>query len=132
LQASTVAVPLLEEAHGDFEVEEFTQVISFNSTLGFVIIMWMALVWCEVMASLLCHAAGLSLHLPPAVSCQPSRGTCHLYDHRCTYIVVLAMENTDISALVKWLWRSDEKSPLLCCWPHHTCAVGCCSVRHKP
>jgi hypothetical protein len=41
LQASTVAVPLLEEAHGDFEVEEFTQVIS--STLGLVIIMWMAL-----------------------------------------------------------------------------------------
>jgi hypothetical protein len=26
LQASTVAVPLLEEAHGDFEAEEFTQV----------------------------------------------------------------------------------------------------------
>jgi hypothetical protein len=26
LQASTVAVPLLEEAHGDFEAEEFNQV----------------------------------------------------------------------------------------------------------
>jgi hypothetical protein len=40
LQASTVAVPLLEEAHGDFEVEEFTQVTAttLGLALGFVII----------------------------------------------------------------------------------------------